>query len=662
MRSTADRQEAPAPAAPEQQGLAPLAASVLALQRSAGNAAVASMLARRGAREGPPGVGATLQRAVGARAPRETRGEGTEAVIFRMIGCELRRGRNDHGGLGHLHHGHPIFVVKRDAGRGWSEVTTARGKHGFVPTDVVKTDLPCPGARIHVVDKHQTALRIAFDYFGDHIPKRKKSLGERIKHFGDVDGRFYVNVLSYINPRQQASDNWEDVKFDSMDSIWIPTNEFALTLKGKVKTGSTIRDAWQGVKNTVGKAVGFVVGGAAFVAGLVTSVRNTIEDLVTAGAQAVKTVYKAIKSTLAGTILSDVKGLWEQISKLNVRQLLRDQWTTFKRGWNADDPWKRWFFRGETIGEILIMAILAFLTGGTTLIASAAAKFGKLVSVIRRLPAVERIMRDINVGRRTSIAKRLPAKYKARIPIRPGPRLSAALKAHRLRSHPIFQLLIPQTQGKVLTALSAYTRKLTGKARRTAIRWAIRGSRGSAREFANRFEYALAKVGEARTNSAGKKGVDLAEVSAAAVRPARLRSAIRRDRRNSRRLGRGARINLPHNASPDAITEALQKLNRFAFESPTAEAYHAVKHGRELPPQHASGRKDAVAQYAASARQTIKNGSAKADKKPDGSVKVTITRTYGEAPATVTMTAVVFVKPSTVRRGWRVVLATYGGQ
>ena len=573
-----------------------------------------------------------------------------------MSGCELRPGRAGHGSLGHLHHGHPIFVVKRHAGRGWSEVTTSRGKHGFVPTDLVKTDLPCPGARIHVVGAHQTALRIAFDYFGDHIPKRKRSLGQRIKHFGDVDGRFYVNVLSYLNPRKQASDNWKDVKFDAKDSIWIPTNEFALTLKGKVKTGSSIRDAWQGVKKIVGKAVGFVVGGAAFVAGLVTSVRNTIEGLVTSGVQAVKTVYKAIKSTLAGTILSDVKGLWNQISKLNIRQLLRDQWTRFKRGWNADDPWKRWFFRGETVGEILIMAILAFLTGGTTLIASAAAKFGKLVDAIRRLPAVARIMRGIDVRKRTSIAKRLPAKYRERIPIRPGPRLAAALKAHRLRSHPIFQLMIPQTQGKVLTALNAYTRKLKGKARRTAISWAIRGCRGSAREFANRFEYAVAKVGEARADA--DKGVDLNDVSADAVRPSRVGDSLSRDRRSSTALGRGDRIKLPHNASQAEIVGALKKLDRFAFESPTAEAYHAVKHGRELPAQHALGRTDAVGQYAASARQTIKHGDATAIKQPNGSFRVTVTREYHGA-ASATMRAIVYVKPATVRRDWRVVLATY---
>jgi hypothetical protein len=107
---------------------------------------------------------------------------------------------------------------------------------------------------------------------------------------------------------------------------------------------------------------------------------------------------------------------------------------------------------------------------------------------------------------------------------------------------------------------------------------------------------------------------------------------------------------LPEKPTPDDIGKAVKGLDRFGFESETAESYHAAKHQAELPePKLADS---PVENYDAYAKDTIKTGEVvKAEQQPNGSTLVIVQKTYG---GTV-LEAILYVKPD-----GQVTLASFG--
>lgn len=81
-----------------------------------------------------------------------------------------------------------------------------------------------------------------------------------------------------------------------------------------------------------------------------------------------------------GTILSDLKELWEAIKLFP--QYLGDQWKKFKKNWNHPSLIDRWFFRGKTIGYIAMEILLAVVTAGAGTALKATSKFGKVAKVL----------------------------------------------------------------------------------------------------------------------------------------------------------------------------------------------------------------------------------------------------------------------------------------
>ena len=92
------------------------------------------------------------------------------------------------------------------------------------------------------------------------------------------DGRPIANL------RVATSDSWRDTKARAGWYIWIPSEQFALTLQGKVKGGSITSAVFGWAEGVIEKIENFAVGGAAFVAGLL------------------KGAWDSIGSTLAGTM------------------------------------------------------------------------------------------------------------------------------------------------------------------------------------------------------------------------------------------------------------------------------------------------------------------------------------------------------------------------
>lgn len=122
-----------------------------------------------------------------------------------------------------------VQVIKEFPGR-WYLVSTEHGQIGYAARDYVRTDLPEPNATLHRVAAGLPgyAISIADTYY------------RRWADDWGQDLRFYVNVLAWVNGRRVPNtvDGWRDVHFNAGAVIWIPSHDFARTLRGVVNSGS----------------------------------------------------------------------------------------------------------------------------------------------------------------------------------------------------------------------------------------------------------------------------------------------------------------------------------------------------------------------------------------------------------------------------------------
>jgi hypothetical protein len=122
-----------------------------------------------------------------------------------------------------------LNVIKRFPGD-WYFVSTADGDTGFAGSQYVRTDMPEPAARLHKVESGipGTAIAIAEHYYGD----KSDNWGQ--------DLRFYVNVLAWANKIDvpDTTSGWKSVQFQAGQTIWVPSQPFAISLKGVVNSGS----------------------------------------------------------------------------------------------------------------------------------------------------------------------------------------------------------------------------------------------------------------------------------------------------------------------------------------------------------------------------------------------------------------------------------------
>ncbi|GIG22113.1 hypothetical protein Cch01nite_28370 [Cellulomonas chitinilytica] len=122
-----------------------------------------------------------------------------------------------------------LQVLKRFPGD-WYFVSTSDGDTGYAGSQYVRTDMPEPAARLHLVEDGipGTAIAIAERYYGD----KSDNWGQ--------DLRFYVNVLAWANKVDvpDTTAGWKSVRFQAGQKIWVPSQPFAISLKGVVNSGS----------------------------------------------------------------------------------------------------------------------------------------------------------------------------------------------------------------------------------------------------------------------------------------------------------------------------------------------------------------------------------------------------------------------------------------
>ena len=291
-----------------------------------------------------------------------------------------------------------LLVLEEYPGN-WVRVRTDDGREGYVDRRHLFLRPPEPEAYLYRTKPGDTALGIAQDNY-------------RCGTWGQ-DGRFFVNVLVHVNGgqgddrrgiyKEGPGGDWKTSKVRPNFWIWIPSDSFARSLAGVVSSGSITYELWQGVEGIIGFIVGIVDG---FVSTLVGLVKGII-DL--AGA-----VIDAIVSIIRNGIVDTIDSIKTLVAKLDPKAIATALWDGFVARWTAADAWERWRFRGEVVGTIVAEVLIALLSGGGTLAAKAAAKFGELGRLLRRVPGVEKAIAAVDrVADKVPGVKQLKDKLKA---------------------------------------------------------------------------------------------------------------------------------------------------------------------------------------------------------------------------------------------------------
>jgi len=271
-----------------------------------------------------------------------------------------------------------------------------------------------------------------------------------------ADLRFYVNVLSYLNPRSVPSPdpsgldtaNWEHTRVIREDYIWIPSRTFADTLKGKVGSGSythggwgrfstAVRADWAAAAEEAGQALDFLgdlvalpVLGAGIVAGAATEVWDTLTGLIEAPAA----VLGLVQELFSGQLFGLLKGLWDELTaKGGVQALLGTLFGPLEKEWNDADFFKRWFFRGTIIGGAVAFLALTFFSDGIVAALKGLSITAKLADAIRGLDAAQGFVAAARAARETAAGRAVWQAFTLRsLSGSLGPRTLGALLKQRM--------------------------------------------------------------------------------------------------------------------------------------------------------------------------------------------------------------------------------------
>ncbi len=303
--------------------------------------------------------------------------------------------------LGLLPQNTRVFV-DREVGGGWYSVYVAghqrgeslpvrEGTHGYVEASRINSDMPDPGAWLFRITKGgQGALDVAKEAYKDNF---KAAWGK--------DYRYLVNVLVFVNEakdrrgfyKDNSNDTWDKTKTKLNAQIWIPGLKLVDALHSQIASGSISYE----VLSTVGD-IG--IGVAAFIVGLLHGALMSIADVFIGAYDLIKIAGEIIIKLFKGTLISDAKAFFDEISKIEVSDIIE----MVGAKWNHANTWDRWKFRGYVIGYAVVeILLLYFSVGIVTAVkwAGKAGKVGKLATYLSKLPQVQKI---------TSAAKTLKGK------------------------------------------------------------------------------------------------------------------------------------------------------------------------------------------------------------------------------------------------------------
>jgi Domain of unknown function (DUF4157)/Bacterial SH3 domain len=333
-----------------------------------------------------------------------------------------------------------VFVEQSGGSQNqWYQVTTDTGQEGWVPAVSVALDPPEPRAVLYRINGGDTPIDLVSSWYGPFETWWQP--GSQ----GAGDARFYVAALAYANKGRagmpSADDlssvsSWRRVGLIAKQTIWKPEKPFLESLHGKVGAGSITAKSWEKVKSLAKTAWDWYVYGAAFVAGIVYGLGESIYDLVVGIGSLFKALYDIAKSIIADTFQSDAQALWNEILKFKPSDV--EKWFLLK--WNAEDPLDQAFFRGRVVGYIVMEILMVVFSDGILNAIKWAGKFAKIGELIAELPRIVKFLEAV---------KKVPAKIKAGAKaILNGKNLAKRIAAALASADPAVRL-----EGKVAEAL-----------------------------------------------------------------------------------------------------------------------------------------------------------------------------------------------------------------
>lgn len=346
---------------------------------------------RRSARNGFKSVAPATPTASGndSSSLRSTWTEGAEVGSLGIVqvdaGTALRQHADANAAVvSHLALNRTMGVDRKVTG-GWYFVILDNGSHGYVAAADVNIKMPDPGARLYRVEEGMSAQKIVKKFFRNFVWGK--------------DERFYVNVLAFVNwqadrpgiTKPSLDAGWETTQTKAGLQIWIPSEEFADSMRGRVNSGSFTYEVYSTLKGVVTTMAEWTIGSAGFVVGLLHGALESLWDLLVGLVELVGMAWKILVSIITGEFFNDLKGLWTSLSSIKVSDIIDAAADWLDKKWNADSIWSRWHFRGWLIGYIIMEILMLFFTDGLLTAVKWVGKSAKIAKLIEKIPLLAKV-------------------------------------------------------------------------------------------------------------------------------------------------------------------------------------------------------------------------------------------------------------------------------
>ena len=307
--------------------------------------------------------------------------------------------------LGQIPVGQKVFVKAENQSGGWAFVVAFNGTVGWISQSYLRVDMPDPEATLHHVTEPNLTTILERHY---HKEGRYEigtgndfaTLAVAVAAANQGTQGVYVDADKI---QQWADDNpirnydyiadnlakYSAVGIRSGMNIWLPGASYVKSLQesGEIAT----RPDWANVMVEGGKMI------AGFTAGFYNGIYENITDTLVGLWEGAQDSMSFLGNLLSGDLFASIpevaaeikaycegKSAADILSEIGeiISEMAGELWDNFTDNWSHPDEYKRWHFRGNLVGQIVLEVILAILTLGS----GTAVKWGaKLISLSPKL-------------------------------------------------------------------------------------------------------------------------------------------------------------------------------------------------------------------------------------------------------------------------------------
>lgn len=261
---------------------------------------------------------------------------------------------------------------------------------GWIEARYLKQNIPDPQAiftkRKHEVKKGETLEQLLMKEYGAtydlKVGDDLRTIAEAFANLNkDNSGVYYTGEggswwRDLLDPSMKpARDLYQTIRIKKDHTVRLPSIQYINDLKkaGKLSQRSDIHN----LAIEFGKgSTGFLIG---FNYGLLKGAYDTVTGLV-------KLIYQLFTGELYAMFKKLFSMSWEQVQELFGAIL-----GNFEKKWNHPNPYDRWFFRGEVLGQIVFEIALAILSAGGGLVKNLS-RIEKLVPIINKFQSLKKVV------------------------------------------------------------------------------------------------------------------------------------------------------------------------------------------------------------------------------------------------------------------------------